>query len=139
MSAIYARKLRYLGYWIMMDSWFSGLTLYLHGRIWGTNMGGTFVQNRKGLDSKTCSIFSDLKKELKKPFDAKKKQGYVRGHWEARSSSQHNLVVAAVKDSRVFLEGTNAIGSHEYDFFKRWNRDERRYDILTGWKLHPFF
>ena len=139
MNGILAMKLRYMGYWIMMDSWFSGLTLFLHGRYWGVNMAGTFRENRKGLDSKKSSMFADLKKELRKKWNPKKKTGYIRGAWEPRSARNHDLVVSVVKDSKVFMEGTNAIGSHEAGFFTRWSRDERKYVQLRGWKVHPFF
>ena len=69
MNGILAMKLRYMGYWIMMDSWFSGLTLFLHGRYWGVNMAGTFRENRKGLDSKKSYVcrFEKRTEEKVKP------------------------------------------------------------------------
>ena len=118
MSSIVAMKLRYMGYWIMTDSWFSGLILFLHAKTFGVNMAGTINQNRKGMDysnkklKKKSTIFADLKKKLMK-------SSVQRGHWEPRSAPNHDLVVSAVKDSKVFLEATNSIGSHEFDFFTR--------------------
>ena len=80
MNAVIAMKLRYMGYWIMTDSWFSGLTLFQHARYWGINMAGTFVHNRKGLDSRESTMFADLKKKVGKKFNKEKKTGYSRGH-----------------------------------------------------------
>ena len=104
----------------MTDSWFSGLVLFLHTKTFGVDMAGTINQNRKGMDysnkklKKKSTIFADLKKKLMKS----------RFHWEPRSAPNHDLVVSAVKDSKVFLEATNSIGSHEFgshefDFFTR--------------------
>ena len=118
MSSIVAMKLRYMGYWIMTDSWFSGLILFLYTKTFGVNMAGTINQNRKCMDysnkqlKKKSTIFADLKKKLMK-------SSVRRGHWEPRSAPNHDLVVSAVKDSKVFLEATNSIGSHEFDFFTR--------------------
>ena len=145
MNAIVAMKLRYMGYWIMTDSWFSGLNLFLHAKIWGVNMAGTIVPNRKGLEHgrtdklKKTTLFGDLKKKLKVKYNPEKKKGYLRGHWEPRSAPNHDLVVAAVKDSKVFLEVTNSIGSHEFDFFRRWSKDDRKYVRYVGWKVHSLF
>lgn len=86
MNSIVAMKLRYMGYWIMTDSWFSGLNLFLHAKIWGVNMAGTIVSNRKGLDNtetkklKKSTLFSDLKKKLTVKYNPEKKKGYLRGH-----------------------------------------------------------
>ena len=79
------------------------------------NLGGTIRSNRVGLESKENPIFSDLKKKLVKTYDEKKKHkgGYKRGHYEALSATNHDLVVAAVKDSKVFLEAINAVSSHK--------------------------
>ena len=80
MNSIIAMNLRYKGYWIMMDSWFSGLTLFYHGKIWGINMCGTIKSNRKGLDTKKNTMFKDLMSKIRPQFDKDKKRGYLRGH-----------------------------------------------------------
>ena len=80
MSAILALGLRYKGYGILTDSWFTGLTLLLHGRIWGINMAGTIKASRTGLDTKDKPIFKKLVKLMKKNYDESKcPDGYRRG------------------------------------------------------------
>ena len=75
-------------------------------------MGGTIRSNRIGLETSENPIFSDLKKKLVKTR-SEKKDGFLRGHWEPLSAQEYNLVVAAVKDSKVFLEAANWVPSHE--------------------------
>lgn len=115
MLGILGMDLRYMGYWVIMDSWFTGLPLLQHGRLWGVNMGGTIRHNRVGLDSKENKSFAEESKKLKKTFRKEKpeKGGYVRGHWTSFSAPKKPLVVSVVKDSKVFLGASNAVSSHQ--------------------------
>ena len=140
MAAILYLQLRYKGYWVFTDSWFTSLTGMLHGRIWGVNMAGTISGNRTGLDTKDDPVFKNLLKAMKKNYDAEKcPKGYIRGDWEARGAQNHDIVVSSMKDSRVVLLATNAVGTHEWEFFRRWSKDQRKYVKLVSWRAGALF
>ena len=72
---------------------------------------------------------------MKKKYDAvKNPKGYKRGEWEARGAPNHDIVVSSMKDSRVVLLATNAIGTHEWEFFRRWSKDQRKYVKIVSWR-----
>ena len=97
MASILYLQLRYKGYWVFTDSWFTSLTGMLHGRIWGVNMAGTISGNRTGLDTKDDPVFKNLLKAMKKNYDAEKcPKGYIRGDWEARGAQNHDIVVSSM-------------------------------------------
>ena len=97
-------------------------------------MAGTISGNRTGLDTKDDPVFKNLLKAMKKSYDAEKcPKGYIRGNWEARGAQNHDIVVSSMKDSRVVLLATNAVGTHEWEFFRRWSKDQRKYVKLVSW------
>ena len=151
--AILDLNLRYQGYLLVCDSWYTSIPLMLQLFYWGVNYLGTIGSNRKGLKtSQEVNQFSDLKRALAKDYDEKiggeegaeiptsgerkKYQGYKKGYFAIRKIDGLPVIVNVQKDNKVVLEGGNSIPMNETTEVWRYNKKVRKKESICVWIGH---
>ena len=140
--AVLAMKLRFKGYYLVCDSWYTSIPLLKQLTYWGVNYLGTIRQNRKGLRGTGTDEqpFADIKKLLEKDYEEKqggkegsiipssgktvKRQGYRKGAFTNRKIRGQPIVVTIQKDSKVMTEAANCVPLEA-------NLEVERYDRAT--------
>ena len=153
--AILAMNLRYQGYFLVCDSWYTSLPLMLQLHFQGINYLGTMKLSRKGLKGKGKDekIFENLKKSLEKDYDyniggaegaeipstgkkRNKKQGYKKGFFECRKIEGLPIIVNIQKDNKVMVEGGNSTQMDRKAIVSRYNKEKRKKEDIEVWVGH---
>ena len=156
--AVLAMNLRYQGYFLVCDSWYTSLPLMLQLHFQGINYLGTMKLSRKGLKGKGKDekIFENLTKALEKDYDykiggtegaeisssgrgRKKYQGYKKGSFEWRKIEGLPIVISIQKDNKVMVEGGNSTQIDRKVEISRQNKEERKKETIEVWVGHALY
>ena len=147
--AVFEMKLRFKGYYLVCDSWYTSIPLLNQLTYWVVNFLGTIRQNRKGLRGTGTDEqpFADIKKLLEKDYDDKlggkegsiipsssktvKRQGYKKGAFTNRKIRGQPIVVTIQKDSKVMTESANCVPLEATLEVERYDRETARKEKIS--------
>ena len=133
--------IRWGGYIIGMDSYYSSIPVMLQLSYWGIRAIGTVNASRKGLGK----FFQDLKKLLKKDYSKNKgrkntkKGGFEKGYYKYRTVDDEPLAVVVQKDSKAMVYITNCISPTEKSIVLRYDKVQKKVQEVSFWLGHKIF
>ena len=152
--AVIDLNIRFMGYFVICDSWYTSIPLLNQLLYWNINYLGTIKLNRKGLGGENDGEhpFNELKKKLERAYDhdiggiegaqlpqkgkRKKFQGFKKGHFVIQKVRGHPIVVNIQKDNKVMSEAGNCISMDSTTFTKRWNKKKHEKESISVWSGH---
>ena len=141
-SLIYlGNDIRYGGYMLGMDSYYTSIPVMLQSAYWGIKAIGSVNPSRKGFGK----TFKTIKQTLKKDWNPNrgrrntKTAGFEKGFYRYRTVDGEPLVTVVRKDSKVMMYLTNFVATSKHAVMQRYDRTTNSVKQISFWVGHKIF